>query len=395
MQLRDYFNKVYFGDCVKSLRSLPAGFVHTCVTSPPYFGLRDYGSGRWEGGDPSHDHGKEVGTKFVGRNDGDRYGEGTHNFTGQKKTARAERPNPRTSPTIGIHRDVSQHEAHDVQKLKRVAQCSCGAVYVDEQIGQEQTPEEYIANLVNVFREVRRVLRDDGTIWVNLGDSYATQELPGGIKPKDLIGIPWMFAFAMRADGWWLRNDVIWHKPSVMPESIKDRCTKAHEFIFLMSKSEQYYFDHKAIMEPAVSAGSVQKFGGGNKNRAYAMGREPSGNERPDAPPITIGEKRHKRDVWTVNPKPYSGAHFAVYPEELIEPCVLAGSPERGVVLDPFIGSGTTAAVAARLTRYWVGCELNDSNAWLQAQRLGRTWTFDEDRPRKRVRLDEGGRVRI
>src|SRR4051812_30431951 len=154
--MKEWLNRVYFGDCIRSLNAMPEKFVHTCVTSPPYFGLRDYGSGRWEGGDASHDHTKEVGTRVIGRNDGDRQSE---TFHGQKKTARAMRPNPRTSPTIGTHRDVSQLEARDVQKIKRVAQCSCGAVYVDEQIGQEQTPEEYVANMVNVFRAVRRVLR--------------------------------------------------------------------------------------------------------------------------------------------------------------------------------------------------------------------------------------------
>lgn len=334
MQLKEYLNRVYFGDCVKSLRGLPPGIAHTCVTSPPYFGMRDYGHA--------------------------------------------------------------------------------------EQIGLEKTPEAYVANLVNVFREVRRVLRDDGTVWLNLGDSYSSGTNPSqtnatlgsramrtqpmrapanieGIKPKDLIGIPWMVAFALRADGWYLRKDIIWNKPNPMPESIEDRPTTAHEYIFLLAKSRMYYYDADAIKEPAVNAGRTHKLTGSKGPRAQANGNwRIAGNERPDAPPVTVGAMRNKRDVWTVNAQPFSGAHFATYPEELIEPCILAGSPERGVVLDPFIGSGTTAAVAARLARYWIGCELNESNAWLQAQRLGKTWDFNEERPRQRVRLDgDAGRVRL
>ena len=228
----------------------------------------------------------------------------------------------------------------------------------DSQIGQEQTPEEFIDELVKVFREVKNVLTDDGTLWVNVGDSYynyrpgrgqglakqtvsnTKQDLPDvcprrgnrleGLKEKDLIGIPWMFAFAMRADGWHLRQDIIWNKPNPMPESVRDRCTKSHEYIFLFSKSQNYYFDVDAIKEPT----------------------------------------RRKRSVWNVQKKPYRGAHFAVYPPDLIEPCVLAGSEEGDIVLDPFMGSGTTAMVAKSLGRVYNGCELHEDYGNLIQQRV-------------------------
>ena len=228
----------------------------------------------------------------------------------------------------------------------------------DSQIGQEQTPEEFIKQLVNVFKEVKNVLTDDGTCWVNIGDSYynyrpgrgqglvkqtvsnTKQDLPDmcprrgnkleGLKEKDLIGIPWMFAFAMRADGWYLRQDIIWHKPNPMPESVRDRCTKAHEYMFLFSKSQNYYFDVDAIKEPT----------------------------------------RRKRSVWTITNKPYRGAHFAVYPPDLIEPCIKAGSEKGDIVLDPFMGSGTTAMVAKSLGRDYIGCELHEDYGNLIQKRV-------------------------
>lgn len=271
--MNNWLNRVHFGDCLETLRRMPDGLVQTCITSPPYFGLRDYG-----------------------------------------------------------------HAG---------------------QIGLEDTPEQFIDRLVVVFREVRRVLRDDGTAWVNMGDSYCSTDKWGGggnvgkqtvaadgsvpswavrqkrqhyegIKPKDLIGIPWMLALALRADGWYLRQEVIWNKPNSMPEPVTDRCTKAHEHLFLLTKSPRYHFDAEAIAEPT----------------------------------------RNKRSVWSVSTKPYKGAHFAVFPEDLIEPCILAGAPAGGVVLDPFMGSGTTAAVASRLGRKWVGCELNPEYEALQQERL-------------------------
>jgi len=319
----DWLNRVHFGDCLETLRRMPDGIVNTCVTSPPYFGLRDYG-----------------------------------------------------------------HPG---------------------QIGLEASPEEFVQRLVEVFREVRRVLRDDGTCWVNMGDSYAgswgaqsrehagkhapnvsaisanqvkaaqrrhsgTGSIPAGtdLKPKDLIGVPWMLAFALRADGWYLRQDMIWHKPNPMPESIKDRCTKAHEYIFLLSKNERYYFDNGAIQEPGVMEPGRAPRRGNSFARKVETGLPPGApaHHREGREDISYEGMRNKRSVWTVSTKPYSGAHFATFPEDLIEPCILAGAPAGGVVLDPFLGSGTTAAVATRLGRQWVGCELNPEYEPLQRERL-------------------------
>ncbi len=303
-------NKIEIGDCREIMKKWSQESVkaQTCVTSPPYFGLRDYG-----------------------------------------------------------------HKG---------------------QIGLEQTPEEYIDAMVEVFRCVRDVLADDGTLWLNIGDSYYNyrpgkgqalakqsvsktgQDLPQtcarrgnkleGLKEKDLIGIPWMLAFALRADGWYLRQDIIWHKPNPMPESVRDRCTKAHEYIFLLSKSPKYYYDYEAVKETAVGGAS------GNKVRTDATIRSPHFKKGTVASgvPWEGKEKRNRRSVWTVNLKPYKGAHFATFPPTLIEPCVLAGSRENDIVLDPFMGSGTTAAVALQNNRQYLGCELNSDYADLQKQRI-------------------------
>jgi len=237
----------------------------------------------------------------------------------------------------------------------------------DYQIGLEESPEEYIQNLVEVFREVRNLLTEDGTLWLNIGDSYynyrpgkgqalnkqsvsnTKQDLPDkcarrgnkldGLKEKDLIGIPWMLAFALRADGWYLRQDIIWHKPNPMPESVRDRCTKSHEYIFLLSKNQNYYFNVDVIKEPT----------------------------------------RRKRSVWSITNKPYRGSHFAVFPPDLIEPCIKAGSEEGDIVLDPFMGSGTTAMVAKSLGRDYIGCELHEDYGNLIQKRL------DEYHPVKEV----------
>ena len=262
----------------------------------------------------------------------------------------------------------------------------------DSQIGQEQSPEEFIDELVKVFREVKNVLTDDGTCWVNLGDSYynyrpgkgqglakqtvsnTKQDLPDvcprrgnrleGLKEKDLIGIPWMFAFAMRADGWYLRQDIIWHKPNPMPESVRDRCTKAHEYIFLFSKNKKYFYDNEAIKEDAKDWGT----------RDRSKGKYTSNNDYGQTPHSGLTKsypKKNKRSVWSVTKKPYKGAHFATYPPDLIEPCVLAGSEKGDIVLDPFMGSGTTAAVAKSLGRDYIGCELHEDYGDLIRKRVG------------------------
>jgi DNA modification methylase len=310
---------IHYGDCREVMRRLIAegAKAQTCVTSPPYWGLRDYG-----------------------------------------------------------------HAG---------------------QLGLEKTPDEYVANMVEVFRLVRDLLNDDGTLWLNLGDTYAANrgyQVPDskwvdvgnsvgmkadaiGLKPKDLIGIPWRVAFALQADGWHLRSDIIWAKPNPMPESVKDRPTRSHEYIFLMSKRERYYYDADAIKEPALYhdiAGmdetgykDAKKFNGKHSDKQRGHGRRHDGfNDRWDA--MTKEEQRggfrNKRDVWTVATKPYSGAHFAVFPPALIEPCILAGSRSGDVVLDPFFGSGTTGEVAERLGRKWIGIELNEKYAPLQRERV-------------------------
>ena len=258
----------------------------------------------------------------------------------------------------------------------------------DNQIGQEQSPEEYIETMVDVFRKVRDVLADDGTLWLNIGDSYynyrkdgcipkqtftsSRQDLPKttprrsnklvGYKDKDLIGIPWMLAFALRADGWYLRQDIIWHKPNPMPESVKDRCTKAHEYIFLLSKSKYYHYDNEAIKEPAKDWGTRDRTNGKYHNEGTGL--------QPHSGLTKSYTKRNKRSVWSVNKKPYKGAHFATYPEELIEPCILAGSQKGDIILDPFMGSGTTAVVAKKNSRAYIGCELHEDYASLQTARI-------------------------
>ncbi len=259
----------------------------------------------------------------------------------------------------------------------------------DGQIGLEQTPQEFIDNLVEVFACVWDILADDGTLWVNLGDSYArvggdssqkgrhwdnrkNNPTTGhnryvkdmGVKEKNLLGMPWRLAFALQEFGWYLRQDIIWHKPNPMPESVTDRCTKAHEYIFLLSKNQKYYFDNEAIKEEGVCPEGT-KAAKGSVERQNQQGV----NARPPEYKIYDG-MRNKRDVWTVPVKPYSGAHFAVYPEELIQPCILAGSRVGDIVLDPFFGSGTTGQVCQNLGRKWIGCELNKDYEKLQNERL-------------------------
>jgi DNA modification methylase len=267
------------------------------------------------------------------------------------------------------------------------------------QLGLERTPEEYTANMVEIFREVRRILRDDGTVWLNIGDCYATgagkAEIPGGgyrgshddakrpkwagpycqpnrmpipgLKPKDLIGIPWRLAFALQADGWYLRSEIIWNKPNPMPESVTDRPTKSHEQIFLLAKSERYYYDAEAIKEPATDTGRINGRDGRNEDAsARPPGTNPRTLKRLDY--TEIG--RNKRSVWTVTTNAYPGAHFATFSEELIEPCIKAGCPAGGLVLDPFAGSGTTAAVARRFACRALLIDINEEYCKMAAERL-------------------------
>lgn len=248
---------------------------------------------------------------------------------------------------------------------------------VEGQHGAEGTPEAFVANLVEVFREVRRVLKDDGTLWLNLGDSYCSTDKWGGrakrphmegLKPKDLIGIPWMVAFALRADGWYLRQDIVWAKPNPMPESVTDRCTKAHEYIFLLSKSPRYYFDAAAIKEP-VTEDMARRAAAG-----HTRGQGKIDRSRNDAatirPKLVQGVTRNKRDVWTVTTQPFKGAHFATFPPALVEPCILAGSRAGDTVLDPYMGAGTTGLVARKNNRQWIGCELNPEYAAMATNRI-------------------------
>lgn len=319
-------NKIYHSDALTFLKSLPDQFVNCCITSPPYWGLRDYG--------------------------------------------------------------------------------------VEGQLGQEKTPEEFILKLVAIFSEVKRVLKNEGTIWVNIGDTYCStapgsmgtdlhisgiseetaksrkryrQRTPLGCKPKDLVGIPWMLAFALRSDGWYLRQDIIWSKPNPMPESVTDRCTKAHEYIFMLSKSPKYYYDSESIRTPAKETsiarwaqnielqngsemavdktnGTMKAVGGPKKDKQSGHSRRHAGfNERWDL--MTKEEQTsigaNKRSVWTVNTKPFKEAHFATFPQELIQPCILAGCPKGGIVLDPFMGACTTGLTSLELDRNFIGSELN------------------------------------
>jgi DNA modification methylase len=319
--------RILVGDAITRLRELSDGSVKTCVTSPPYWGLRDYGD--------------------------------------------------------------------------------------DAQLGLEATPSEFVENLCKVFDEVWRVLADDGTLWVNLGDSYAGASLSrasnngragygnpregtfsrlgDGLKSKELVGIPWRFAFAMQDRGWYLRQDIIWAKPNPMPESVTDRCTKSHEYIFLLTKNPRYYFDHEAIKEPASAESAARENRGrseGHKNANGVPGQTAHSMHRPRFGGKKYGDSedkkfsiysgneyvangtRNKRSVWTVNTKGYKEAHFAVYPPELITPCVLAGSAEGDIVLDPFSGSGTTGEVALTHGRNYVGVELNTEYAALSEKRI-------------------------
>lgn len=338
--------KIIQGDAIESLRQLEAQSVQTCVTSPPYWGLRDYGTAQWEGGDPNCKH-QGMEARTVSGGDGKQY------------------------TNAGSNRVFS-------------GDCKCGAKRIDHQLGLEKTPEEYVAKLVEIFREVKRVLRDDGTIWVNLGDSYNGRDINRsgrngyndgranrterysvggvhGLKPKDLCGIPWRVAFALQADGWYLRSDIIWNKPNPMPESVTDRPTKSHEYIFMLSKKAKYYYCAEAIKEPLICA-------------AHAPNNKKLDQSRNDHDQMDkvwgASGYRNKRSVWTVATAPYKSAHFATFPPKLIEPCILAGCPTGGTVLDPFAGSGTTGMVAEQNGRNSILIELNPKYCEMIKKRL-------------------------
>lgn len=366
------FNKIYLGDNMETLKSFPDECVDCCITSPPYYGLRDYGTGTWVGGDPNCPHARlnKVGD----------------------------------SCNTGHAQDGLQGNVGDA--IYKTVCPLCGAVREDKQVGLEETPEEYIERLVGIFHEVKRVLKPEGTLWLNIGDTYygsgggrgttyhdgRTDVVQSGnkgfndmlyapvltkpheeLKNKDMIGIPWMLAFALRKDGWYLRQDIIWEKPCPMPESVKDRCTKSHEYIFLLAKSSKYYFDYKAIMEPCTDQSRTNYACGSGKISINLDRNDNDLAERSkDFTPEEIdGTKvRNKRDVWRVNPAHYKEAHFATFPEELIAPMVLAGCPSEGVVLDPFMGSGTTAVVAKKNSRNYLGCELNPEYVEMAESRI-------------------------
>jgi len=419
--------RILQGDALEVLRGLESELVHCCITSPPFYGLRDYGTGRWEGGDPECDHKNLYGTQGATGQRSDR------TFTGAQNFYRGE--------------------------------CrKCGARRIDEQIGLETTPDEYLMRLVGVFQEVRRVLRNDGTLWVNMGDSYCSDagadrkpttlsgaRVPSGwtnraqphrvhalrsgkdqdsrlasaesavlqgvrshgdLKPKDLCGMPWELAFALRRDGWYLRSDIIWAKPNPMPESVQDRPTKSHEYVFLLSKSPKYFYDAEAIKEPCKpdtprryergqtiatnkpgslfgkvpagwhqgtradgSAPKDRRRKSGNKERKFRVeyGGNPelaNAHQGFGVPWEDDGKGRNKRSVWTVPTQPTPEAHFATYPIALIEPCILAGSPEGGIILDPFCGAGTTGMATLKHGRQFIGIELNPEYVKIAHKRL-------------------------
>lgn len=266
------------------------------------------------------------------------------------------------------------------------AYCQCGAWRGS--LGLEPDVGMYVDHLVEIFREVKRVLRDDGTLWLNMGDCYAANrsyqvrdnkhvdvgntmgmKVPDGLKPKDLVGLPWRVAFALQADGWYLRSDIIWHKPNVMPSSVTDRPTSSHEYLFLMSKNKTYYYDGEAIREPAIHAGRIVKKYPPDAKNAQSENATYRGFTTHDT---LVRATRNRRSVWSITTQPYKGAHFSTFPEKLVEPCILAGSSKDGVILDPFMGSGTTLVVAQRHGRSAIGIELNRLYVNLARERLAK-----------------------
>ena len=312
--------KLLQGDCIEKLKELEDKSVQCVVTSPPYWGLRDYGTAIWEGGKEDCPHFR---TSHQSKN----------TITGQKKSV--------------LYGGIADSIYKSVCKL-------CGAVRKDNQLGLEETYQEYIESIVNVFKEVKRVLKNDGVVWLNLGDSYSE---------KQLIGIPWRVAFALQDDGWYLRQDIIWAKPNPMPESVKDRCTKAHEYIFLLTKRPHYYYDAESIKEPTINVGADNTVGG-NKYPGKYQNIGESKNHYKDT-----GSKK-KRSVWNIATKVYSEAHFATFPPHIPEICIKASSKEGDIVLDMFAGAGTTGLVADRLGRNAILIELNKNYVKLIEDRL-------------------------
>lgn len=448
-------NKIYNEDCLTGLKKLKSNSIDCCVTSPPYFGLRDYGTATWDGGDPGCSHTYKINFPY-----NENFNERSGNAVGKKK------------------QESQRHE----KMYKEICE-GCGAVRIDSQIGLEQTPEIYLEKIVQVFEEIRRVLKVEGTLWLNLGDTYCSTapgtrnapsvqihagdasearanmriKTPSGMKPKDLMGIPWMVAFALRSAGWYLRQDIIWHKKNPMPESVTDRCTKSHEYVFLLSKSSQYYYDHQAILEEANYDGRKDTIMKGSEK--YRDGFAPT-TDNPQTFSMVGHERwknkingdipaRNKRSVWSVNVQGYAEAHFATFPEELIVDMIKAGSSEHGcckwcgipytrilepseryakvlgesyhdhsedlskgmmqsrgvnkqnkmrdagipgaeyetkgwqknckcetteivpaIIVDPFMGAGTTALVARKLNRNFIGFELNTGYIDISNKRL-------------------------
>lgn len=404
--------RILIGDVRARLAELPDDSVDCVVTSPPYWGLRDYGTAAWDGGSPECDHQLRIAS-----------------------------PDPKALSKPGQNGRPPKGE-----EISRQV-CRCGAVRRDFQIGLEPSWQTHVETIADVFEDVRRVLKPEGTLWLNYGDSYATSvngrtaadtkatgnddrtfrdkpfsTVGGVLKPKDLCGIPWRVAFALQERGWWLRQDIIWSKPNPMPESIRDRCTKAHEYLFLLSKRERYYFDQESFAEPVAEAtiarlsqdvesqagsdrvpgktngpmkavgrrpkawdedmGSNRTLVAGYERQLGSKGSETPGEVRSSAgarmgrgagwrdDPSTTPLTRNRRSVWTVNTQPFSEAHFATFPPALIEPCILAGCPVGGTVLDPFFGAGTTGLVADRLGRNCIGIELNPEYAAMAERRI-------------------------
>jgi DNA modification methylase len=403
--------RLIIGDAREKLAELPDESVHCVVTSPPYFGLRDYGTASWEGGDPACEHIEKNARNDVSADDLARRAAQSGTGTG---------------------------DGSKVKPMQFKGSCNhCGATRTDKQIGLEPTPAEFVAVMVEVFREVRRVLRKDGTLWLNLGDSYSAggngsgaedakqrtnvgslvpPNRTEGFKPKNLLGIPWRVAFALQADGWYLRQDIIWAKPNPMPESVTDRCTKAHEYLFLLTRSPRYHYDAEAIREEAEYGRRDWTDTNANMRRAHNVTNVESKKDLPSAT-VSGGDPeagRNRRSVWTVATQPFKEAHFATFPPDLIEPCIKAGCPKEtcktcgaawrmlpaqpahyldgievrpalparsecghdtaggppGTVLDPFGGAGTTGLVADRLQRNAILIELNPAYAAMSGTRI-------------------------